>query len=186
DLADRLGVAQSVIARWETGERVPDAVAFSRVLAVAGLRLAVVADDGEAVGPMTDEAPLDGQRRRYPAHLDVRDDLQAIGGETRLLASHRGRRDAIRAREGVPGDHPTCQHLTAERRRRWEARKALRVAEAQQRREVRERREVLHGRMSGAGEKANGGRMSGAGGSANGRPREGPAVGEHASGWTER
>ncbi len=72
ELARRAGVAPSTVARVESGAIVPTLPAFERMLAVAGLRLVVVDDDGHVVAPMRDipdTRHLGGWR--YPSHLDV-------------------------------------------------------------------------------------------------------------------
>jgi transcriptional regulator with XRE-family HTH domain len=72
ELARRAGLSPSTVTRVETGEIVPTLPAFERMLAVAGLRLVVVDDDGHVVTPMRDVPDTrNGGGWRYPSHLDV-------------------------------------------------------------------------------------------------------------------
>ena len=71
DLARRLGVAHSTVARWETGATSPDLAQFQRSLNHAGLRLVAVDSDGSVVEPMRADAARDRAGRRYPSHLDL-------------------------------------------------------------------------------------------------------------------
>lgn len=119
ELADVLEVDQSTVARWETGRSVPDVLQFARVLALGELALQVVDAEGEAAAPMTDQAPRDQQGRRFPAHLDLfeEDDPRACG--YRFTSPHRGRRDALRRRDGpaaCPADHPSRAEFRSRRR----------------------------------------------------------------------
>ncbi|MDR2997332.1 MAG: helix-turn-helix domain-containing protein [Microbacterium sp.] len=69
DLGVAAGMLQSQISRFESGQRlgVDD---FSRLLAVAGLRIAIVDEDGAEVFPMPADVLRDRAGRRRPAHLD--------------------------------------------------------------------------------------------------------------------
>lgn len=69
-LAERTGIAQARVSRVENGAGL-DVRAFVRMLAVAGLRLAVVDGSGAEVAPMPSDVFRDGAGRRHPAHLDV-------------------------------------------------------------------------------------------------------------------
>lgn len=71
DLAERLGVSQSAVAKWETGRTSPSARMLARVLDLARLTLAAVKADGERVPPMKSVAARDAAGRRYPAHTYV-------------------------------------------------------------------------------------------------------------------
>lgn len=139
DLAARLGVDQSVVARWETGELCPSLRVLERILAVGGFRLAVLVvaeqhEQAEAAAPaeaspMRPDAVRDRQRRRFPSHLDVHDRQEVLAGERRPHAPGRGRRDRLRAATGVvPSDHPTHQEIV---RARAEVARERRVALAQ-------------------------------------------------------
>ncbi|MCW0216159.1 MAG: helix-turn-helix domain-containing protein [Pseudonocardia sp.] len=73
-LAAEAGMARSTVSRIEAGTLVPSLATLGRLLAVAGLRLVLVDEDGAVVPPMLDVPDgglLDGADRRYPAHLDV-------------------------------------------------------------------------------------------------------------------
>jgi transcriptional regulator with XRE-family HTH domain len=129
DLAARLAVSPSTIARIESGDGLPSLSLLSRLLAVGGLRLAVVDADGAEVLPVSADAVRDNRGRRFPAHLDVappdevpseralfpRYDRPAARGWFR----HRAERD--RLAEGAPWrvrptDHPTNDELARRRR----------------------------------------------------------------------
>lgn len=69
DLATRVGMAQPTVARVEGGDDL-GVRALERILATAGLRLAVVDTAGEAVAPMPADGFRDRAGRRLPAHLD--------------------------------------------------------------------------------------------------------------------
>lgn len=129
ELAAAVSVDQSTVARWERGHSVPDVLLFARVLAVADLVLSVVDAAGQPPTPMTDAAPVDGQFRRFPAHLDLVEEPHPLTYEPRFTSPRRPRRDARRARLGRPADHPTLEDFLAERRRRRE----VRVTQARER-----------------------------------------------------
>ena len=119
ELADRVEVAASTLSRIETGRIVPDVGLFSRIVAVAGLRIAILDAEGCEIGPVSDGAVRDNQGRRFPAHLDVappdevpyerrafpRYDRPAARGWYQLRPG-RDRDAALRA-SGRPDDHPT-------------------------------------------------------------------------------
>ena len=131
DLAQRMGVSQSTVARWETGQSRPTLGAFEQMLAVGGLRLQVIDSSGATVAPMREDGARDRAGRRFPAHVD----LDAIGWwvpdglhlsvewivARRFAARHRipdirydGRKwRTIRRRleGGAPDDHPTWSEL---------------------------------------------------------------------------
>ena len=65
-------VSQAAVSRIEAGTQVPSLRLFLRLLAVAGLRVAVVDDERRIVLPMAEWGDTrDGAERRYPAHLDT-------------------------------------------------------------------------------------------------------------------
>lgn len=71
-LAARIGVSQSVVARWETGRTSPRMSALERLYALAGLRSSVHdSESGAEVEPMRDDGARDRGGRRYPAHCDL-------------------------------------------------------------------------------------------------------------------
>jgi HTH-type transcriptional regulator/antitoxin HipB len=129
DLAARLNVSPSAVARLESGKGLPSLSLLSHVLAVGGLRLAVLDAEGTEVRPVSADAVRDNQGRRFPAHLDVappdevpreralrpRYDRPAAQGWFR----HRTERD--RQAEEAPwrdrqADHPTNDDLALRRR----------------------------------------------------------------------
>ena len=67
DLAARLGVWQSTVARWETGQSSPTLYLVEQMLALGGLRLTMIDPAGEPVAPMREDAPRDRAGRRFPA-----------------------------------------------------------------------------------------------------------------------
>lgn len=105
ELAAAIGVAQSQIARVETGGRI-DVSAFARILGLAGLRIAVLDGSGEEVAAMPRDAPRDRARRRLPAHLDthawperrtIRELLRSADpGTSAVWHHHRPERDRLR------------------------------------------------------------------------------------------
>jgi transcriptional regulator with XRE-family HTH domain len=71
DLAVETGTSASRICRLESGAVDPGVTQFQRILALAGLRLAVVDEAGHEVAPVPADIVRDNQGRRFPAHLDV-------------------------------------------------------------------------------------------------------------------
>lgn len=144
DLADRMGVSQSTVARWETGERSPTMLTWERIAALAGMRLVAVDGSGASVPPMREDAARDRAGRRYPAHLDLRAEgwwvpadaalsVQAIvvrrqSAQARIPQvnyDHRQWRTILRLFYGTPDDHASTEELAAvvERRLRQPARR---------------------------------------------------------------
>ena len=70
DLAERLGVSQSTVARLESSG-VTTVDRLETILDLGGMGLAVVDDEGVPVDPFPDDVVRDNARRRFPAHLDV-------------------------------------------------------------------------------------------------------------------
>jgi HTH-type transcriptional regulator/antitoxin HipB len=136
-LAARLGVSQSVVARWETGRTSPRAAVLERLLRMAGLR-ARLADEttGEEVVPMRADGARTHGGSRYPAHVDLRatgwwvpQALRRMTTVEYVEARERSRRlrdPAIHYRLcphdrrlerdlfGTPDDHPAVHQLAAE------------------------------------------------------------------------
>lgn len=125
-LADRLGVSQSVVARWETGRRTPGVEHLEQVMHLAGLRLVVLDQEASSVEPMSEQAMRDRGGRRYPAHADVRvdgwwcprelastADWSLVTQRSRELRqpqvrySTGGRASLLRELLGASEDHPT-------------------------------------------------------------------------------
>jgi transcriptional regulator with XRE-family HTH domain len=72
ELARAAKVAQSTVARIESGDRVPSLDMMQRLMAAAGLCLVVVDASGRVIQPMREcEETRDGGNRRYPSHLDT-------------------------------------------------------------------------------------------------------------------
>lgn len=133
-LAERVGVSRATIGRAESADEPVGLDLVEAILAVAGLRLAVLDADGQEVESMRESVEHDGGGRRFPAHLDVEpaDDSGRPDGQVwhrgRPVPSatfrHRHHRDHPR-RSGVgarpprprPQDHLTTGELAAERRR---------------------------------------------------------------------
>ncbi len=137
DLAARLGTSPSTVARIETGACSVSVRLLGRILDLAGLRLAAVGADGVAVSPVAVDALRDNGGRRFPSHLDV--DLPHEVPRLRQLMPRRDRppakgwyrqrplRDARRAEDGVPPDHPTLRDLRAASERERAQRRRLRA-----------------------------------------------------------
>jgi HTH-type transcriptional regulator/antitoxin HipB len=126
ELAAHVGVTQSQISRIEAGRDVTVA-AFARILARAGLRVAIVDGDGTEVEPMPDDVLRDRAGRRPPAHLDVhavperpifRLLLRSVDATPRPSWYYRRPdRDRLRTASGiVPYDQPTLRSLSAAHR----------------------------------------------------------------------
>lgn len=81
DLAMRLGVCPSTVARWETGSRMPAADMLAAVAEIAGLRMGLFDTDEQPVSAAPSETLRDRAGRRMPAHLDVHlwDELMYCG-----------------------------------------------------------------------------------------------------------
>lgn len=114
----------------------------ARIAEVAGLRLALVDDDGREIAGMADNTVRDAAGRRFPAHLDTRygDDRWWHGPDRKYRTQprytfDRGRdlRDWNREHVGTPDDHQLpqpgdspAQRAEERRRARWAARNAER------------------------------------------------------------
>jgi HTH-type transcriptional regulator/antitoxin HipB len=134
-LADVVGVGQASIARWESGGTSITVAMLARILALAGLRLEVVDDDGEIAVPVPADAVRDNAGRRFPAHLDVappesRPANRGAGprydrAEANGWYGLRSTRDRSAA-AGLerPSDHPTVRQLTERSVAQRAARKA--------------------------------------------------------------
>lgn len=72
ELARKANVSHSTVARIEAGTVLPSLAMLDRLLAVAGLELAIVDHEYRLGLPMLDRDDMrDGAERRYPSHLDV-------------------------------------------------------------------------------------------------------------------
>lgn len=138
ELATILGVAQSTVARWETGRQSPTYADVERMLRLARLRPVLVDEIGRPVQPMGEDRFRDRAGRRYPAHLDpyaldwwtprgaeVRADYVDLWRGSRRAEDPRVRyqrrgvwRDLLRRSDGWSADHPTRAALVATIHRR--------------------------------------------------------------------
>jgi HTH-type transcriptional regulator/antitoxin HipB len=134
ELARALDVSKSYVGGAESGISGLDVRVLARAAALAGLRLAVVENDGTDVVPMSGDAVRDRGNRRFPAHLDTRySEEDWWHGPHRYAREQpwytfdrdRERRDAYRRRDGIPADHQfpqprdAPQERAADRRRRY-------------------------------------------------------------------
>lgn len=127
DLGRRIGISQPQIARIESAQRSVDVGTFAAILAVAGLRIAVVDESGAEVDPVPADLVRDHAHRRMPAHLDVRfpdDRPSRLGHDTRYdrpqppaWFHHRAERDRLRLRRGADehDDQPTASDIVRRR-----------------------------------------------------------------------
>jgi HTH-type transcriptional regulator/antitoxin HipB len=124
ELADVVGVGQASVARWESGGTSITVAMLARILGLAGLRLEVVAEDGEIAVPVPADVVRDNAGRRFPAHLDVappesRPANRGAGprydrAEAKGWYGLRSTRDrSIAAGLDRPSDHPTVPELAA-------------------------------------------------------------------------
>jgi transcriptional regulator with XRE-family HTH domain len=135
ELSTLIGVDQAQVARIEGGRGL-DVATFARILAAAGLRLAVLDASGAEVRPMPQDVMRDRAGRRQPAHLDV---LAAPDLPTpEMLARHREpepreswhrrreARDRRRRRLGLDASHeqPTRSSVAQWRAAKHAARRA--------------------------------------------------------------
>jgi HTH-type transcriptional regulator/antitoxin HipB len=121
DLARLSGVAQSTIAAIESGERDVRVTVFGRLLDATGLRLAVLAPDGEELHAFAEDSVRDNAGRRFPAHLDVLppDDIPAERitsprydrPEAKGWYHLRERRDLARGAGEAQDGHPAGREL---------------------------------------------------------------------------
>jgi transcriptional regulator with XRE-family HTH domain len=139
ELAERIGLSKSAIAAAESAQRGLDVRALARAAEQAGLRLALVDEQGQELAGMADDAVRDLGGRRFPAHLDTLfSDQRADRFEHRYdrplpwftFDRHREHRDHVRRGSGTPDDHhperpgDSPQERRAERRREYWRRRA--------------------------------------------------------------
>jgi HTH-type transcriptional regulator/antitoxin HipB len=114
EMAARCGVAPSVIAHAEAGRRGLPVQVLVSAAALAGLRLALVDEDGREIAGMAGDAVRDKGNRRFPAHLDTRySDEDWWHGPHRYdrdqpwytFDRDRRTRDTWRRSRGTPEDH---------------------------------------------------------------------------------
>ena len=72
ELADHCGVSQSMVARVENGHQDLAVRVLEVAARLAGLRLALLDDEGREVAGMAEDTVRDMGGRRFPAHLDTR------------------------------------------------------------------------------------------------------------------
>jgi HTH-type transcriptional regulator/antitoxin HipB len=128
ELAGKAGVPQASVAALESGSRGVRLDVFARLVAAAGMRLAVLGPEGRQVTPFVADAARDNAGRRFPAHLDVRapDDVpeERITSPRYDRADPKGwyhlreRRDVTRQGGETPHRHPTAGELEYRRLRR--------------------------------------------------------------------
>jgi HTH-type transcriptional regulator/antitoxin HipB len=127
ELGRKAAVSAAAIAHAEAGTRDLPVSALRRIARVAGLRLAVVDQEGRPIVGMADDAVRDMSGRRFPAHLDTRyGDIDWWHDDGRYSREQpwytfdrlRYTRDYWRDRLGVPDDHqlPQPGDSPAERR----------------------------------------------------------------------
>lgn len=131
-LGKRLGVSQSTIARWEVGASSPTAKQLEEASALAGLRLALIDADGQAVPPMRADSVRNHAGRRPPPFTDPKagdwrttsDPLDASSwwrdrqaararGEVRVSFHRKAANAATPEERQLKGldDHPTYEDL---------------------------------------------------------------------------
>ncbi|HET8926567.1 MAG TPA: helix-turn-helix transcriptional regulator [Microbacterium sp.] len=130
ELAAAMGLNQSQIARIEGGREV-SLPTFERILAIAGLRLAVIDESGSQIAPMPADVLRDRVGRRRPAHLDVHT-LPELPTMRMLFREAvppdvwhhlRAERDVLRQKAGhdAPPEQPTVSSVT-----QWKAHRTRR------------------------------------------------------------
>src|SRR4051812_41729423 len=72
ELAEKLDLSKSSIARVESGSCGVDVHVLARAAELAELRLTLLDASGGEVPPMAVDAVRDRANRRFPAHLDTR------------------------------------------------------------------------------------------------------------------
>ena len=123
DLAARSGIPQSTVAAAESRTRSMQVAVLVRLLDAAGLRLAVLDEEGAEVRPFDSRAARDNAGRRFPAHLDAAhpDDVDPYVRRHRPAARKAGfewrrARDVRRERAGVtPNRHVTAGEVELRR-----------------------------------------------------------------------
>lgn len=153
DLAARLGVCQSTVARWETGGTEPSLSMFQRLIALAGYTIEIWDPAaGEPVPPMRADGARDRRGRRYPAHLDVLPLRPHVCShpedpEPSQWAPRRCRRDERRIREDhlVPADHLSGEEVQVMREAYREVHHKRHLRKQRLQREWTRHMALLHG-----------------------------------------
>ena len=138
DLADTLGLSRAAVGRLESTPVRVDIPTMESILALAGLRLAVVDGAGRTVEAVPTDTLRDHRERRFPAHLDATPPDIGIPNErgvqprkglppARGWYRQRRDRDRLRERGRAPVDHPTIrsERERAERERQRRRDRAL-------------------------------------------------------------
>jgi transcriptional regulator with XRE-family HTH domain len=143
DLAAALGLDPSRVARLESAGRRVDLVLLAEILALAGMRIAVLDHAGAEVAPVPRDVLRDHAGRRMPAHLDVRPRhdrptsalLHGHSDRADPLAwyHHRARRDERRLERGLGLETVPDQLTVSEMIRAERGRRVARTPEARQR-----------------------------------------------------
>jgi transcriptional regulator with XRE-family HTH domain len=135
ELAAATGISASAIAHAEAGTRDLHVGHLMRAAAVAGLRVALLDDQGREVEGMRTAAVRDLSGRRFPAHLDtVHSDERWWRYEERYdrrrptytFDRDREGRDIIRRLEGTPDDHHLPRPGDSPKQRKAARQRALR------------------------------------------------------------
>jgi transcriptional regulator with XRE-family HTH domain len=152
ELARACAVSQATVAQAETGRRDLPVNVFVNAAALAGLRVALVDEEGHEAVPMSRTAVKDRANRRFPAHLDTRyGDEDWWHGEHRYDREQpwftfdrvRWTRDTWRERTGTPEDHHEPRPGDSPEERKEQRRREARRRDE----EARQRRIALHGRL---------------------------------------
>ncbi len=138
DLADEIGLSRATVGRLETGATRVGVELLASILAISGLRLAVLDESGLEVRPVPSDVLRDNAGRRFPSHLDVlppEDQPAARGVDPRPgqppatgWYHQRRLRAVLRRRRGTPSDHPTASGERLRKRATREARVAAAIA----------------------------------------------------------
>jgi HTH-type transcriptional regulator/antitoxin HipB len=107
ELAEAAGISASAVAHAEAGTRDLPVTALARAATAAGLRVALLEQDGAEVAGMRPDAVRDRGGRRFPAHLDP-----VLSEERRWRWDERPRlsRPTYTFDRRRPGERPTDRH----------------------------------------------------------------------------
>jgi transcriptional regulator with XRE-family HTH domain len=153
EMAEVSGISQSSLSKAEAGRRGLTVDLLVRCAALAGLRLALIDENGTEVPTMAADGVRDRAARRFPAHLDTRyGDEDWWHGPERYSREQpwytfdrlRHTRDHWRAVTGTPQDHRVPQPGDSPADRR-----AARARAASRRREEEGERRLMSGGHAG-------------------------------------
>lgn len=125
ELAEAIGVSRATVGRLESGAARVETGTLSVILALAGLRLAVLDGEGTEIAPVPVDVLRDRADRRFPGHLDARPPVDAPSDrvhprrgapEPKGWYHQRPSRARRRVLTGTPADHPTVSGLREARR----------------------------------------------------------------------